>query len=77
MSAHTHTHRLHACRHQVHAYTHATTHHVLGDSLYVQKAHSADLFVGPVVMKVVAVEADEGAIYCVYFPSRVAQEGKD
>ena len=39
--------------------------------------HTADLFAVTVVMKVLAVEADEGPIYCVFFHGRVPQEGKN
>lgn len=50
----------------------ATT-HVL---IYIQGfTHRADLFAVTVVMKLVAVEADEGAIYCVFF-SRLSSTGR-
>lgn len=49
--------------------------HVL---IYIQGCtHRADLFAVTVVMKVVAVEAHEGAIYCVFFHGWVPQEGKN
>ncbi len=64
--------------HHMDAYKHATTH----VPIYIQGCspcytHRADLFAATVVMKVVAVEADEGAIYCVFFHGWIPQEGKN